>query len=118
MQFLAFGEIGKLAGSAVQEPFVEPVGFDDRLDQGGVWFCGRRERIGVIDHHPDFLAGAAQLHRLRERQRGLIIVWARVGCGEAIIEKCGEPVWAQMDDRLIRGYVDPVDQGEKDDPHP
>ena len=64
MQFLGLGQIGKLAG-------VETVGVDDRLDQAGVGFRGWRERIGVVDHHSDFLASAPQLHRVRERQSWL-----------------------------------------------
>jgi hypothetical protein len=40
VQVLALGQIGKLAGSAVQQPFVEPVSFDKRLDQTGVGLRG------------------------------------------------------------------------------
>ena len=64
VQFLVVGQFGKLAGSPVHQPLVEPVGIDECLDQTGIRFRGRHERIGVIDHHPHFLAGAPQLHRV------------------------------------------------------
>jgi hypothetical protein len=79
VQFLTLGQIGKLDRSAAQQAFVEPVGFDNRLDQAGVGFRRRRERICVLDHHPDFLAGASQPHRMSERQGGLILDQIRVG---------------------------------------
>jgi hypothetical protein len=40
----------------------------------------------VCDHHLDFLASAAQMHRIGERQSWLVIAWIRIGGGEAIIE--------------------------------
>jgi hypothetical protein len=40
----------------------------------------------VVDHHPDFFAGAAQLHRMSKRQGRLVSDRARAGGGEAIIE--------------------------------
>jgi len=65
---------------------MEAVGADDQPDQRPIGFRGRRERIGVVDHHADFLAGAAQMHRMGERQSWLVIDRAWVGCAEAIIE--------------------------------
>jgi hypothetical protein len=116
VQFLALCQIGKLAGSTAQEPFIEPVGFDNRFDQAGVGLRWRRERISAFDHHTDFLTGAPQPHRVRERQGGLVSNQIRVGCRDAIFEKCRELVWAEKDDHLIGTYVDPLNQGEKDDP--
>jgi hypothetical protein len=47
--------------------FVEAVGAHEDPDQRPIGFRRRRKRIGVVDHHADFLAGAAQPHRMRER---------------------------------------------------
>ncbi len=74
--------------------------------------------MGVVDYHADFLAGAAQLHRVRQRQSWFVSDRGWVGCGKAIIEQCCEPVWAKMDDHFVGKDVDLLDQGDEDDPHP
>ncbi len=68
----------------------------------------------MVDHHPDFLAGAAQPYRVRQRQSWLISRRIRVGCGEAIVEQCCEPVWTEMDDHLVGMYLDPLDQSDEE----
>jgi hypothetical protein len=72
----------------------------------------------VVDHHPDFPAGATQLHWVSKQHSWFVIDQVRAGAGEAIVEQCCEPTWAEMDDHLVRGHIDPLDQGDKDDPHP
>src|SRR6266851_7839960 len=71
----------------------------------------------MVDHHPDFLPSATQMHRMRERQGWLVIDRMRIERDEAIVETGGEPARTQMDDHLVGTQVDPLDQGEKEDPH-
>ena len=95
---------------------IEPVSFDNCLDQAGVGFWGGCERAADY-HDPDFLAGTPQPHRMREGHARFVIRQNWIG-GEAIFEKCREPARAKMDRHLIRTDLDPPHQGEKDDPLP
>jgi hypothetical protein len=103
----------ELSALVLDQQVMEAVGADDQPDQCPIGFRGRRERIGVVDHHPHFLAGAAQMHRMAERESWLVIERIRGGCGEAIIEQCCEPTRAEMDGHLVETHIDPLDQGEE-----
>src|SRR5437773_1589400 len=87
VQLLPPRQIAELTAVMLEQQVVETVGADDQPDQCAVGFRGRREWISVINHHPDFLAGAAQMYRMGERQSWLVIEPIQVGCGEAIIQQ-------------------------------
>jgi len=72
VQLLAPCQIAELAAFVFDQQVMEAVGAGDQPDQRPVGFRGRRERIGVVDHHPHFLAGAAQMHWVGERQSWLV----------------------------------------------
>src|SRR5712691_3453254 len=61
---LALCQIAELAAFVLDQHVVETVGSNNQADQRPVGFRGRRERIGMVDHRPDFLAGAAQMQRM------------------------------------------------------
>src|SRR5579862_7123090 len=115
---LRLRQVAELATLLLDQHVVETVGADDQPDQRPVRFREWRERIGALDHHTDFLARAAQPHRMRQRQGRLIIDRVRIGDGEAIIEKGGQPARAEMDDHLVGTNIDALNQGEEDDTYP
>ena len=74
----------------MHQSVIEPTCLDNGSDQDRVWHLRRCDRTGRIKHHPDFLAGRAQLTWMKMVFAGVSADNAAKGLGSAGLQN-GRP---------------------------